>query len=600
MRFLLRSSLFLVLAFSTTGFAGAVEPASAASPVVWHAWSPEIFAQAKSEHKLVILDLEAVWCHWCHVMAETTYVDPAVVALLNEHYLAVRVDQDARPDISNRYEDFGWPATVIFAADGSELVKRQGYVPPGPMARLLQAVVDDPTPGPSVAPESAPAATAATSTTLSAESRAALHAKWLEGYDDKEGGWGFSHKYLDWDAAELALREAAHGDARSEKMARDTLRLQRKLIDPVWGGVYQYSAGGNWDEPHFEKIMQMQAENLRLYALAYAQWGDAADLASAQAIHRYLRAFLTSPDGVVYTSQDADLVPGEHSADFFALDDVGRRARGVPRIDTHIYARENGWVIAALAQLAAATGDVNATVEAERAARWVIAHRSLDGGGFRHEEKDAAGPYLGDTLAMGRAFLALHQLTQQREWLDRAEATAKFIAAHFRRADGPGFASSDTTREAFPAPRPQFDENTGVARFASSLSRVTGRAEHRALAEQALRWVLAPDVIISRGLYLAPLLLAEEEARTEPLHVMIIGGRDDPAAQAMLAVALKIPTQHKVVELWDRRAGPAPRGEDYFPELPGAAAFLCANGSCSSPLPSAEALQKRLAKSAKR
>ena len=576
--------------------AAATLVARAAEPIVWHEWSPEIFAQAKRENKFVLLDLEAVWCHWCHVMAETTYRDPAVAALLDGRYLAVRVDQDSRPDISNRYEDFGWPATVIFAPDGTELVKRQGYVPPGPMARLLQAVIADPTPGPSAGPESASAVPSANATTLSTENHAALRAKWLDGYDDKEGGWGFSHKYLDGDAVELALRDAARGDSRTAKMARDTLRLQRKLIDPVWGGVYQYSAGGNWDEPHFEKIMQMQAENLRLYALAYAQWGDAADLASARAIHRYLRAFLTSPDGVVYTSQDADLVPGEHSGDFFALDDAGRRARGVPRIDTHIYARENGWVIAALAQFAAVTGAAAPRAEAERAAQWVIANRSLDGGGFRHDKRDAAGPYLGDTLAMGRAFLALHQLTQQREWLDRAAAAADFITAHFRRADGPGYASSDITAAAFPAPRPQFDENTGLARFATALACVTGRAGYRTVAGQALRWVLTPEVVASRGFYLSPLLLSEEEARTEPVHVMILGRKDDLVAQAMFAAALKIPVQHKLVEWWDRRAGPAPRGEDIFPELEQAAAFLCANGACSSPLMSVTALEKRLAR----
>ncbi|MFI5358065.1 MAG: DUF255 domain-containing protein, partial [Opitutales bacterium] len=404
-RLLLSAACVLLAAAPPLGAAG--KPAEA---ITWHAWSPEIFAQAKRENKFILLDLEAVWCHWCHVMAETTYPDPTVVRLMQSRYLAVRVDQDARPDLANRYEDYGWPATIIFAPDGSELVKRQGYVPPREMASLLQAVIDDPTPGPSVRPETTMAA--ATATELGDERRTALLHTWTDGYDDKAGGWGFSHKFLDWDSVELALHRAAAGDARAAQMARDTLRLQRKLIDPVWGGVYQYSVGGDWNEPHFEKIMQMQAENIRIYAQAYARWHDPADLASARAVYGYLRTFLTSPDGVVYTSQDADLVPGEHSADYYALDDAGRRARGIPRIDTHIYARENGWVIVALCQLAAVTGDDAYRKEAERAARWVLAHRARAGGGFNHDEKDAAGPYLGDTLAMGRAFLALHQLTQ--------------------------------------------------------------------------------------------------------------------------------------------------------------------------------------------
>ena len=566
----------------------------AAEPVVWHEWSPEIFAQARRENKFVLLDLEAVWCHWCHVMAETTYRDPAVVALMNERYLAVRVDQDARPDLASRYEDYGWPATVIYAPDGVEVVKKQGYIAPADMTRLLRAVIDDPSP---VAAQNINSDQAATSETALAPARLTqLRARWTGGYDDQAGGWGTNHKYLDADTIEYALRLAARGDARAALMACDTLRLSRKLVDPVWGGVYQYSAGGTWDEPHFEKIISFQADTLRAYALAAATWGGPEYLETARAIHGYLRRFLTSPDGVVYTSQDADLIPGEHSADYFALNDGDRRARGLPRVDTHIYARENGWVIAALAQLAAVTGDAGCRAEAERAAQWVLAHRSLGNGGFRHDERDAAGPYLGDTLAMGRAFLALHQLTQDPAWLAPAEAAANFVETHFKRNEAAGYAASDTTQAAFPAPRPQFDENVNLVRFTRALAQVSGRANYRAMARHSLRWLLAPGVADSRGFSVAGLLLAEEEARTEPIHVMILGGKDDPAAAAMFAAALRVPEQHKLVEWWDRRAGPAPRAEDIFPEMTGAAAFLCANGACSTPLTDLAALKKRLAR----
>jgi len=566
--------------------------AGAASAIEWRPWSEEVFAQAKRENKFVLMDLEAVWCHWCHVMEEITYHDPAVVALIKARYLAVRVDQDARPDLANRYEDYGWPATVVFAPDGTEIVKRQGYLPPGPMASILQGIIDDPSPiGTRTGAELPPGPK-----TPRQERVATLRAQLYQGYDDVQGGWGFSHKVLDGDTVEFALREAGRGDRAAEAKARTTLRLQRKLLDPVWGGVYQYSVGGNWDEPHFEKIMQMQAENLRLYALAHARWGDAGYLEPARAIHRYLRTFLTSPDGVVYTSQDADLVPGEHSADYYALDDAGRRARGIPRIDRHIYARENGWVIAALVPLAAITGEDAIRAEAERAARWVLAHRALPGGGFRHDERDAAGPYLGDTLAMGRAFLALHQLTQDPAWLTHAGAAADFIRGHFGRGALAGFASTDTTRASFPAPLPQYDENTGLARFAAALARVTGRPEHRELAGRALDWVLAEPVTANRGYYVGGALLAEEEFSREPVHVMILGRKDDPVARAMFAVALHLPDQHKLVEWWDRREGPAPRHEEIFPEMDGAAAFLCANGACSLPVTDAAALAKRLAR----
>ena len=139
---LLRFSWTIILAAGATAFAAPTPP----SEIVWRQWSDDVFAQAKRENKFVLLDLEAVWCPWCHVMAETTYRDVDVVTLMGDHYLAVRVDQDSRPDLANRYEDYGWPATVIYAPDGTEIVKKQGYIEPRGMVRLLKAVINDPSP----------------------------------------------------------------------------------------------------------------------------------------------------------------------------------------------------------------------------------------------------------------------------------------------------------------------------------------------------------------------------------------------------------------------------------------------------------------------
>src|SRR5665213_109435 len=155
------------------------------SPIQWVSWSDDAFAQAKREHKFVILDLEAVWCHWCHVMDQTTYNDPRVKQLIGDQYIAVRVDQDSRPDISARYEDYGWPATIVFASDGSEIVKHRGYVNPARMTAMLKAIIRDPSPGPSV--EKAAAITANEVAALSPDVRKTLLDRLNETYDDRLG-----------------------------------------------------------------------------------------------------------------------------------------------------------------------------------------------------------------------------------------------------------------------------------------------------------------------------------------------------------------------------------------------------------------------------
>lgn len=573
----------LALALASTA-ANASEP-----PVIsWQPFADDVFVRAAKENKLVLLDLEAVWCHWCHVMDETTYHDPDVVELVRSHIIAVRVDQDSRPDLSNRYEDYGWPATILFDPHGKEIAKRSGYIPPPAMASMLRAFVEDPRPGPSVGAETSP--TLATVARLDESLRRKLQKSHDDGYDTRRGGWGFGHKFLDPDCVEWSMVRARAGDARSRSRARRTLKAETALLDPAWGGVYQYSTGGDWKEPHFEKIMQMQAGNLRVYSLAYAEERNPEDLAVARAIRRYLKTFLTSPEGAFYTSQDADLMPGKHAAEYFALSDADRRKQGVPPVDTHVYARENGWAIEALATLSAASGGESALEDAVRAATWIEKNRALTGGGFSHGGPNEPSVYLGDTLAMGRAFLALYEGTGGRAWLARAQSAADFVDRTFR-AEGAGYVTSSARAAALPA-GPQRDENTALVRFANRLFHVTGKPSHRAMAERAMRFVAAPE--IARRPPAAAVLLAEWELTHDPLHVTIVGRKTDPSARALFRTAIACPPSYKRVEWFDPGEGPLPNADVAYPEMDRAAAFSCSGGRCSAPVFEAQKLRLRI------
>jgi hypothetical protein len=566
---------------------GILLPASAAEEngkkqarIEWREWSDDIFEAAKKENRFVLLDLGAVWCHWCHVMEEITYRDPKVVALINARYIAVRVDQDSRPDLSNRYENYGWPATIVFNTDGSEIVKRQGYIPPKSMASLLQAIIDDPSPGPSIVAEVPLDPTE--DGELAAAEREKLRAILRDAYDPKNRGWGTVHKYLNWDIIEYCMSEADRGARDFERMARETLDAQRQLIDPVWGGVYQYSTDGDWKHPHFEKIMQMQAENVRTYVEAYSFWKDPAYLDAAKRIRGYMENFLKSPEGVFYTSQDADLVPGEHSADYFSLPDAKRRARGIPRIDHHIYARENAWAINALATFYSVTSDESALAEASRAAEWVIANRSLPDGGFRHDAKNDGGPYLGDSAYIARAFLNLYAVTADRKWLNRAEKTAEFIETNSK--GDAGYIAFARPLAGKLEPRPQVDENVAIARVMNLLSHYTGKTRYRESARHAMRYLSAPSVGENHGFEVAGILLAADEMNTPPLHLTIVGRKDDAAARTLFHAATAHRATYKRVEWWDQREGNLPNPDVQYPELDKAAAFVCTDRSCSPPM----------------
>ena len=585
-----RNSRTLLAAFLSLFLA--VIPAMAAegesSLIAWQGWTPDLFTKARSENKLVILDLEAVWCHWCHVMDKTTYADPAVAKILGDSYIAVKVDQDSRPDISNRYEDYGWPATIIFDSTGKELAKLSGYIPPERLTVMLQAFKDDPTPGPS-----ATAAKPSHGPRLSGDaSTKQLEDLVVERYDKEFGGWGFVHKYLDPDNVEYTLRRGAAGDKVSAGMARTTLDNNRALIDPVWGGIYQYSVGGRWDSPHYEKIMYYQASNLRIYSYAYSASGKKTDLEAAKAIRSYLKNFLQSPEGAFYVSQDADIVQGEHSDAYFKLSDKERRKAGIPIVDKHRYSRENGWAIEALCAYGAASGDATAIDDAKRAADWIIVNRSIDGGGFRHDEKDPAGPYLGDTLAMARAFLSLYQVTADRRWLTLAEKSAGFMG-QFKDASA-GFVTAKVNDGQF-ASLPQRDENIALARFANLLSKYTGKADQRGMADHAMKFVSPPEQAERAP---AGVLLALDELKNDPPHVTVVGSKKDGGAQELFRTAVGTGVSgYRRVEWWDPSEGAPVNSDVTYPELEKPASFVCANGACSLPFYDAKTLKKKISES---
>jgi len=526
-------------------------PTPGRSAVQWEPFSEQLFERAKRERRFVLLDLEAVWCHWCHVMDETTYRDPQVGETLSAHFIAAKADQDANPDLSRRYDEYGWPATIVFVPDGTEIVKRRGYIPPERMARLLKAIVADPSPLKYA--DQASLEVQSDTPVLAAPVRQELVQRAIKHHDFKLGGLDLSQKFLDRDAVEYGLLLARQGDPRGLQIVKQDLDGALSLIDPVWGGAYQYSTDSDWKHPHFEKLLAIQADDMRAYTQGYLVLGDGAYLEAAKSIHRYVTQFLMSPEGAFYVSQDADVVKGEHSGDYFALGDEARRRRGVPAVDRHLYAREQGWMIQALAQLYSATLDRQYLDQAMVAANWTLRHRALPGGGFRHAEQDPSGPYLEDSLTMARGLLALYAATGDRTWLVHAQSAASFIAQTFAAKRRPGFITSADRGQVL-RPKPQIDENVAAARFYNLIARYTGSAQYRAEAQRAMHYLAVREVALLRASE-PGILLADAEMTTDPVHLTIVGGKDDPAAQTLFQIALRIPNAYRRIEWWDRREG---------------------------------------------
>ncbi|MGB1109480.1 MAG: DUF255 domain-containing protein [Gammaproteobacteria bacterium] len=503
-------SLFLLpsLAFAATSSPGK------GGVIDWHEFGPDAFEEARRDNKLVLLDLVAVWCHWCHVMEAETYTDPEVARFIEANYVPVKADHDARPDLAERYRDWGWPATVVLDANGRDIVKRAGYIERDNLVRLLAAVVRDPSPEAdrkTVVPDAI-----SEDPRLSADVRGKLLERHQSAHDASEGGLAMMMKFLDRDTVLWSLRQIRGGDSTEEGRLRQTLDANLALIDPAFGGVYQYSTHGDWSHPHYEKIMHSQWTNLLAYSQACSILDEPRYCDAGRRIAAYLIEFLSGPDGAFYSSQDADLKQGTKAHDYFALGREARLEQGLPRIDKSRYSSVNGMAIEGLVALHQATGEEAYLRRAVQAAEWVIDNRSLWGGGFRHDKLDASGPYLADTLFMGRAFLSLYQARGDENWLQRSLKAAAFIDKQLRHPVG-GLAAS--VADGTPLkPLPQIDQNIQAALWLLNLARVSGEPGPGELGEWVMRYLSTPEVALSRiteaGILEADARLLEWRARS--------------------------------------------------------------------------------------
>jgi uncharacterized protein len=311
--------------------------------------------------------------------------------------------------------------------------------------------------------------------------------------------------------------------------------------------------------------MFAQEAGLAAYSRAWTMFGDPAYRQAADRIYGYLKNTMAAPAGGFYASYGM--------------------SEGEPGVDRRLYARETAQAVAGLLAYYDATGVTEARDLASRAANWAVTNRALPGGGFRHAEQDKGGPYLADNVEMTKAMLALHRSTGEREWLTRAQATADFIAKTFiDPATGGLIASASPDAKLITKPIKQREDNVTAVRMFSLLSSYTGDAKYREIAEAGMGYLTSPPILEAFG-FLPDVLLAEDELRNEPVHVTIVGAKDDPRSAALFRAALAYPLVNKRAEWWDKREGKLANPDVDYPDFPdGPAAFACTSNFCSYPV----------------
>jgi hypothetical protein len=321
-------------------------------PVQWHPWGEAAFARAQAEDKPILLDIGAVWCHWCHVMDRESYENPEIAALINEHFVAVKVDRDERPDVDARYQaavsaitgQGGWPLTAFLTPDGRPYFGGT-YIPPDDrygrpaFGRVLLTLAQVWRERREEALETAASVMAAIEQNESFSGRGGeltlalvdrIAGSALSQFDPRNGGFGSQPKFPHPSVLDLLLEvamERDNGQARDaftttlEKMARGG------VYDQLAGGFHRYSVDERWVVPHFEKMLYDNTELLRNYVHGFQSFVRQDFLETAVEIVHWLDESMTDRErGGFYASQDAD-IDLDDDGDYFTwtLDE----ARGV-------------------------------------------------------------------------------------------------------------------------------------------------------------------------------------------------------------------------------------------------------------------------------
>jgi uncharacterized protein YyaL (SSP411 family) len=302
-------------------------------PVRWHPWGDAAFAQAQSEDKPILLDIGAVWCHWCHVMDRESYENPEIAAIINEHFVAVKVDRDERPDVDARYQaavaaitgQGGWPLTVFLTPDGRPYFGGT-YIPPDDrygrpgFGRVLTTLAQVWRERRDEALETAAGAMAAIEHNesfsggggqLSLELVNKIAASILRQFDPRNGGFGSQPKFPHPGALDLLLHVAVNRGNKPAGVAfAATLEHMARggVYDQLAGGFHRYSVDERWRVPHFEKMLYDNSELLRNYLHGFQSLGREDFRCIAEEIATWLLTTMSDREqGGFYASQDADI-----------------------------------------------------------------------------------------------------------------------------------------------------------------------------------------------------------------------------------------------------------------------------------------------------
>jgi uncharacterized protein YyaL (SSP411 family) len=392
----------------------------------WNNWSKEIFERSSKENKLILLSLSAVWCHWCHVMDETTYSEPEIIRTINENFIPVRVDVDQRPDIAERYNFGGYP-TFAFLNSKGDIILGGTYVPPEQFKEILKEVAE------LAKNEDLNKETTSIFQSIFKPSETEPNQKVIWDildlvttmYDRVYGGFGVQPKFPIPDALLFLENMYVLTNQQGIKtMVCKTLdNIVNGLFDKEEGGFFRYSVTRDWSTPHYEKMLDTNSNLLLIYSNAFILFHEEKYLKIANKTFEYiLNKLYDKNEKLFYGSQDAD-------EEYYKLSLSERKKVKEPIVDKTFYAYQNSLCADSILRFGIITENKE-LIELSKEVTYKIIEKFYNDKGITHIQNEKLY-LLNDNIYFLKLLLDLYQTTFEEIFLKKANDIANKIIENF-------------------------------------------------------------------------------------------------------------------------------------------------------------------------
>ncbi|MDO9535122.1 MAG: DUF255 domain-containing protein [Bacillota bacterium] len=587
------------------------------SLIKWYEWGEEAFKKAQKEDKPILLSISGSWCHWCHVMDNTTYADGQIIQGIGEQFIPIRVNTDRRPDINGRYNLGGWPTTAFLTPEG-DIITGGTYIPPENMMEIMNGVSQNYREDPEGIKKEArkntrdevekvppskgtyPKGKGIWETETFADLLGFASSQVKKSYDSEYGGFGNFPKFPMFESLELTQTAYIYqGDKEWKDIFTHSLRSMYSggIYDSVEGGFFRYSTTRDWSVPHYEKMLEDNARLLSLLLNSCKITGDMFFAEASRDVLRYLENYLYLPETSGWAgSQDAD-------EEYYSLPLNERKQREKPRVDLTVYVNWNAALVRSLFFASVILGEAKWHDHALATLKFLRQSCFMPHKGMAHylapgEKESQVWGLLEDQAAVGLALTSAYQHTAKIEHLDMARELADYCLDNLSEAGGAFRDRPMQKEEQGKLAQPLFDiqNNSLCANWFVEMAALTGEEAYLEKAADIIHAFM--DEYREHTLFSAGLALASLGVRERGVVIDVVGHEGDPALLPLHSTALAALVHPKVVRLIDP-ATAMEMGKEEYSKVQKATAYACLGKHCFEPVSNPKQLEQVIEKMVK-